>query len=91
MIFGLGSQPIYAENLLKKFRMDEAKPISTLVSTGVKFVKATEDEECFDQQVYQSAIGSLLYLSVGTRPDITFAVSNMAKFSTQLHSNTGLV
>ena len=54
-------------------------------------MKATEDEECFDQQVYQSAIGSLLYLSVGTRPDITFAVSNMAKFSTQPHRNTGLV
>ena len=78
-------QPAYAENLLKKFGMDEAKPVSTPVNTGKKFVKATEDEECFDQQVYQSAIGILLYSSVNvvTTPDITFAVCNMAKFSTQ--------
>ena len=59
-------QPAYAETLLKKFGMDQAKPVSTPVSTGIKFVNATEDDECVDQQVYQSGIGSLLYLSVGT-------------------------
>ena len=73
-------QPAYAETLLKRFGMDQAKPVSTPVSTGMKFVNATDDDECVDQQVYQSAIGSLLYLSVGTRPDITFTVGHMAKF-----------
>ena len=32
---------------------------------------------------YESAVGSLLYLSTRTRPDITFAVSNVAKFCTK--------
>lgn len=77
-------QPAYAETLLKRFKMDQAKPVSTPVSTEIKFVNATEDDEYVDQQVYQSGIGSLLYLSVGTRPDITFAVSNLAKFCTKL-------
>jgi hypothetical protein len=30
---------------------------------------------------YQSIIGSLLYLMIGTRPDIAFAVTKLAQFS----------
>ena len=67
-------QPAYVERLLEKSGMDESKPVSTPVDTSMKFVQATDDEQCTDQQVYQSAIGSLLYLSIATRPDITFAV-----------------
>ena len=72
-------QPAYVENILKKFGMN--KPVSTPIDPSTKLTKATDDEQSIDQQLYQSAIGSLLYLSGGTRPDITFAVSNLAKFS----------
>ena len=74
-------QPAYTESVLQKFGMENSKPVRTPVDTGTKLVKATDDEECVDQKLYQSAVGSLLYLSVGTRPDITYAVSNVAKFS----------
>ena len=73
-------QPAYTENLLQKFEMDQAKPVGTPVDS-MKLVKAAEDDKQIDQQLYQSAIGSLMYLSVGTRSDITFAVNNVAKFS----------
>ena len=33
--------------------------------------------------MYQSAFGSLMYLLVGTRPDITYTVSNLARFSSK--------
>ena len=48
---------------------------------AMQLTKATDDEQNIDQQLYQSAIRSLLYLSGGTRPDITFSVRNLAKFS----------
>ena len=64
--------------------MENSKPVRTPVDTGMKLVKVTDDEECVDQKLYQSAVGSRLYLSVGTRPDITYAVSNAAKFSAKL-------
>ena len=74
-------QPAYSRNLLQKFGMESAKPVKTPVDTSTKLVKATGGEDSIDQQLYQSAVGSLLYLSVGTRPDMAYAVSNVAKFS----------
>ena len=73
----------YAESVLMKFGMENAKPVSTPTQSGMKLTKATKDDDRVDQQLYQSAVGSLLYLSIGTRPDITYAVNNVAKFCAQ--------
>ena len=43
--------------------------------------KANEEDACFDRERYQSAVGSLLYLSTKTRPDISYAVGVVARFS----------
>ena len=61
------------KSILQKFGINR---VSTLVDPSVKLVK--DSEEC--KTVYQSAVGSLLYLSTRTRPDITYAVSCVAKF-----------
>jgi hypothetical protein len=57
----------YTKDILKKFKMDDSKPLSTPMSTTTA-LDVDEDGEPVDQKEYQS-IGSLLYLTV-MRPDI---------------------
>jgi transposase InsO family protein len=73
-------QPGYVDSILQKFGMENAKSIDTPIDASVKLVKATEESDNVDQVLYQSAVGSLLYLSIGTRPDITYAVSSVGRF-----------
>ena len=73
-------QQAYTEAVLKKFRMEHSKPACTPVTPGTKLLKATEQSEMVDATLYQSAVGNLLYLSGWTRPDIAFAVGNVARF-----------
>ena len=61
----------------------DCKPVGTLVDVSSKLVKATGDEVSVDQPLYQSAVGSLMYLSVCSRPDIAYAVNTLAKFSSK--------
>ena len=63
--------------------MQDCKPVSTPVSVASKLVLAADKDEYVDLQLYQSLIGSLMYLSVSTRPDITYAVGNLARFSSK--------
>ena len=76
-------QPAYVGKVLKKFEMDNSKPVGTLVGIGTKLVKARDEDNLVDQELYQSAVGSLFYLSTKTRPDIVYAVGNVADFSSK--------
>ena len=75
-------QPLYTQSILRKFGMENARSIRTPVDPSTKLLKATDGCEMADPVLYQSAVGSLLYLSNWTRPDITYAVSSVARFCT---------
>lgn len=76
-------QPTYTSNILDRFGMSESKAVVTPVSSCSKLIQATDSDEIVDQELYQSAIGSLQYLATMTRPDIAFALSNVAKFNSK--------
>ena len=63
--------------------MQDYKAVGTPVDDSTKLVKVTNNDETVDQQLYQSAIGSLLYLSVSARPGITYAVNTLVRFSSE--------
>jgi hypothetical protein len=71
-------QAKYTKDILKKFKMDDSKPLSTPMGTTTG-LDGDEDGEPMDQKEYQSMIGSLLYL-MATRPDIQFNVCLCARF-----------
>jgi hypothetical protein len=71
-------QEKYTKDILKKFKMDDSKPLSTPMSTTIA-LDMDEDGEPVDKKEYRSMIGSLLYLMV-TRPGIQFSVCLCTRF-----------
>ena len=79
-------QPSFTNILLKRFGMEESNSAETPFDVATKLMKKGSIETAsddVDKQLYQSAVGSLLYLSTRTRPDISFAVGMCARFSAE--------
>ncbi len=79
------SQRKYIEEVLKRFNMEECKPIGTPLDVNSKLLKLTEEEfqgiqEEMQGIPYKAAVGSLMYAMVGTRPDLAFPVSMVSQF-----------
>ncbi|XP_036138913.1 uncharacterized protein LOC114255139 [Monomorium pharaonis] len=76
-------QSAYIRNLLRRFKMDESNPVSTPSEVNI-VLRRNEDENGNVKEPadvpYRQIIGSLMYLAVGTRPDIAFAVNNLSQF-----------
>ncbi|KAH9648545.1 hypothetical protein KPL70_025633 [Citrus sinensis] len=73
------SQESYAKEIIKRFKMNDCKPISTPVECGVKLSKYDEGED-IDPTFFKSLVGSLRYLTC-TRPDILYAVGLLIGYS----------
>jgi hypothetical protein len=72
------SQCKYVNDLLKRFGMDNSKPIKTPMPTNAH-LDLDEEGKSVDLKLYRSMIGSLLYLTT-SRPDIMFSVYMCARF-----------
>ncbi len=73
----------YIRSILDHFGMADANPHPTPLLTGanVHLIKNTAQVAQAEVKHFQSLIGSLLYMQIGTRPDISFAVSCLAQYA----------
>jgi hypothetical protein len=62
------SQTKYIREMLKRFGMEDCKPVTTPMQTSCKLRK-DDDSKSTDQRQYRSMIGSLLYVTT-SRPDV---------------------
>ena len=88
------SQSEYIEKVLKRFNMQNAKPVSIPLASHFKLSKEecpkTQEEMAHISKVpYASAVGSLMYAMVYTRPDIAHAVGVVSRYMNNPHSWNG--
>jgi len=75
----------YIEKVLERFRMNNAKLVSTPLANHFKLTKEmcpkTQEEIKYMSRVpYSLAIGSLMYVMVCTRPDIAHPVGVVSRY-----------
>ena len=86
------SQETYIKMILERFRMHNSKPIDTPIEKGHTLSledcpKSEKEKREMARVPYASAVGSLMYAMLCTRPDICFAVGMVSRYQ----SNPGPV
>ena len=71
-----------AESILKDFNMTDCNPMKTPMEPNTLLTAhgPGDPQGHVNQESYQHLVGSLLYLTVWTRPDLVFAVQQLAKW-----------
>ena len=80
------SQEKYVEKLISRFRMTEAKPITTPIGENEKLTKedcpleGSIEQENMKKCDYRGPVGCLNYRALSSRPDICFAANLLSSF-----------
>src|SRR6202522_3449770 len=82
------SQKSYIDSILRRYNFDDLKPVSTPMDPNTRLTSAqspstTEELGAVRNIPYHEAVGSLMYATLGTRPDICFAVQTVSRFNSK--------
>ena len=80
------SEQLYIEAILTKYNFADQKPLSIPMDPKVQLSRAQSPQSAADvatmrQVPFRAALGSLMYLAMGSRPDIAFVVLTLAQFT----------
>lgn len=74
-------QQSYANAILERFGMVKSNPVSTPMDKDC--LKHCEKSERLSEDIpFRQAIGSIMYLMIGTRPDIAYAIAKLSQKAT---------
>ncbi|EKG09467.1 Integrase catalytic core [Macrophomina phaseolina MS6] len=75
------SQEAYIDKIIHQFGMDDCKPVNTPIETSPLPENVPEYTCTTEQRIeYQRIVGSLMYIMLGTRGDIAYAVSVASRY-----------
>lgn len=72
------NQASYVNDLVETHHLEDARRVSTPCDHMFRDLKKNDDPTLVTDRPYCSLIGALMWLSNGTRPDITFAVNRLS-------------
>lgn len=80
------SQPNYIQSILETFRMQDCNgartPMDDKVRLSSKMSPTSDTEKAEMKNIpYREAVGKLLYLSISTRPDISYAIGVLCRYN----------
>ena len=71
----------YINSILKRFGMENCKPVATPLPPKAKFSRDNDEPlDTEERASYKSLVGTLIYLIVYYKPDLAYAISVLSKY-----------
>ena len=79
------SQEAYINSIVCWFNLEDAKPLSTPINSNTHLLKddcpiTIKDKQEMKNMPYREIVGALNWLALGSHPDITFVIGQLAQF-----------
>jgi hypothetical protein len=74
------SQEAFVDKILERFQMNDSHPMLLPIDPNTRLMKEDSVLEAEEHCLYQSIIGSCMYLVTCTRPDLAYPISYLSQF-----------
>ena len=72
-------QTLYLESILQKYKMADCKPRATPCELQSSHPSSPPSHQCHDSKQFREIVGSLIYATTCTRPDLSWVVSRLSQ------------
>jgi hypothetical protein len=74
------SQETFVDKILERLQMNDSHPTLLPIDPNTRLTKEDSVRETGEHRLYQSIIGSYMYLVICTRPDLAYPISYLSQF-----------